>query len=86
MFSMLAVLAYLAGLAIPVFLLVHFGASHWWWHTLSILAALALGLAPLPGTMHGPVMDLAFGFVFIFLMTWGIGGVVTIRPHREKHA
>jgi hypothetical protein len=48
MFGMLAVLDYLAALAIPVFLIRHFGAAHWFWHLVSIGAALTLGLTPLP--------------------------------------
>jgi len=84
MFTMLAVLDYLAALAIPVLLLRHFGPAHWYWHALAILAAMGLGLVPMP--VKGPGVDLAFGFVFIFVMTWGIGGLVTVGHHRERHA
>jgi hypothetical protein len=31
-------------------------------------------------------MDLAMGAVFIFLMIWGIGGLIVYRPHRTRHA
>jgi hypothetical protein len=84
MFGMLAVLDYLAALAIPVFLIRHFGAAHWFWHLVSIGAALTLGLMPLP--IKGTGVDLAIGFVFIFLMTWGIGGLLPLPGHRERHA
>jgi hypothetical protein len=33
--------------------------------------------------------DLVFGFVFILLLVWGIGGLIVYHPHRphhEKHA
>ena len=87
MFSWIAVLAYLAALAIAVYLLQRFGSAHWSWHILSIVAALAMGLMPSPERLQGPVLDLAFGLVFIFLMAWGIGGLVAFRPHhRHKHA
>lgn len=84
MFGMLAVLDYLIALTIPVYLLRHFGSAHWFWHLVSIGAALALGLTPMP--VQGPAVDLTFGFVFIFLMTWGIGGLIPVHGHREKHA
>ena len=87
MFTMLAVVAYLAALAIALLLLKHFGSAHWFWHVLSILAALGLGLMPSPDAIAGPATDMAFGFVFIVLMAWGIGGLVVFRPHhRHKHA
>lgn len=89
MFTMLAVVAYLTAFVIAVFLLYHFGSAHFSWHLLSIVAALALGMMPAPGPIRpGPGVDLVFGFAFIFLMTWGIGGLLVFRrhPHREKHA
>ena len=86
MFTLLAVVAYLAALAISILLLRHFGSAHWSWHVLAILAALALGMMPGPDGIQGPAVDLAFGFVFILLMTWGIGGIVAFRPRRHKHA
>ena len=85
MFSLIAIAAYLAALAIAVFLLQHFGSAHWSWHILSILAALGLGLMPSPDSLRGPAVDLAFGFVFILLMAWGIGGLAVFRPHRHEH-
>ena len=87
MFTMLVVVGYLAALALAVLLLQHFGSAHWSWHVLAILAALGLGLMPIP--VQGQAVDLAFGFVFILLMTWGIGGIVVFRPHHRhthKHA
>ena len=83
MFTMLAVVAYLAALAISLLLLKRFGAVHWSWHVLSILAALGLGLTP--SSLQGPAVDLAFGFVFILLMVWGIGGIVAFHPHGHTH-
>lgn len=88
MFNIVAAAVYLAALVAAVLLLKHFGSAHWSWHVLVILAALALGLMPSPASLHGPLVDLAFGFVFILLMTWGIGGIVAFHPHghRHKHA
>jgi hypothetical protein len=47
-----------------------------------------MGFIPIP-SLSKPVMDLIVGFVFVFLMVWGIGGLFLIRPHHhhhEKHA
>jgi hypothetical protein len=86
MFSVIAVFLYLGALALAVFLLQHFGSAHWSWHVLSIIAALGLGLIPAPDSLHGPGVDLAFGWVFVLLATWGIGGIVAFHPHHHKHA
>ena len=86
MFGMVAILIYMAAIAIPVWLLYYFGSGHWYWHLLAIGGALVLGFVPMPA-ISGPVFDLVTGFVFVFLMIWGIGGLFMVRPHhREKHA
>jgi len=89
MFSILAVLMYLGAIAVPIVLLYHFRSQSWYWHILAVLAALGLGFVPTPPTWKTEAFDLAFGFVFILLLVWGIGGLVVFRPHRphrEKHA
>lgn len=89
MFSILAVLAYLFAIAIPVFLLFHFRSQAWYWHLLATLGALGLGFVPTPPAWKTEAFDLAFGFVFILLLVWGVGGLVVFRPHhphKEKHA
>ena len=86
MFSMLAVLVYLVALGGPLWLLHRFGSQMWFWHALAIAAALVLGFIPTPVEFKGVATDLVFGFCFIFLMVWGIGGLVVHRPHVHKHA
>jgi hypothetical protein len=86
MFAMLAVLVYLVALCVPLGLLYRFGSQRWYWHALAIGAALVLGLIPTPVELKGIAVDLGFGFAFVFLMTWGIGGIVAYRPHQHKHA
>lgn len=83
---LLAVLVYVAAIAIPVGLLYHFRSQAWYWHLLAIVASLALGLVPIPASLQTPGFDLLFGFVFISLISWGVGGLVVFRPHHEKHA
>jgi hypothetical protein len=90
MFGMLAVLVYLLAMGIPIFLLYRFHSQAWYWHTLSVLAAVALGFFPIPFALQNPKFDLLFGFTFIVLMIWGAGGLILFRthhtPHHEKHA
>ena len=45
--------------------------TKWYWHALSVVAGLAVGLTPPPERWRPP--DLLVGFVFIFLMAWGLG-------------
>ena len=89
MFSILAVLLYLLAIAVPVFLLWRYRSQSWYWHLLAIAAAVGLGFVPTPPAWKTEGFDLAFGFAFILLLVWGIGGLVVFRPrrpHREKHA
>lgn len=89
MFTMLAILVYLAAIAAPLYLLYRFGSQAWYWHVLSIAAALAFGLVPTPPEWKSTALDLLFGFALTFLLLWGAGGLVVFRPHlhaREKHA
>jgi hypothetical protein len=90
MFGMLAVLVYLLAMGIPIFLLYRFQSQAWYWHTLSIVAAVTMGFVPIPSQFQKPEFDLLFGFVFILLMIWGAGGLILFRTHgthhHEKHA
>jgi hypothetical protein len=61
--------AYLFAVLLALALLYTFHAR-WYWHVLSVLAALAIGLAPPPEGWHPP--DLLVGSVFLFLFVWGI--------------
>jgi hypothetical protein len=86
MFSLLAVLVYLIALGLPIYLLVHFHSQAWYWHALAVLAALALGLVPMPAWLQTPSYDIFLGFVFIVLTVWGAGGLMIFNTHHEKHA
>jgi hypothetical protein len=85
MFGM-AVLIYLFAIGISVHLLRHFHSQAWYWHVPAILAALGIGLVPTPPAWKIVGCDLVFGFVFVLLLVWGLGGLILWRPHREKHA
>jgi len=61
----------IAGVA-GLLLLYLFEPVRWYWHVLSIAAALAVGLAPTPASLNTPGWTLFVGSVFILLMTWGL--------------
>jgi hypothetical protein len=84
MSSVLIVSVYLVALAFPIYLLYHFRAQHWYWHLLCVAAALALGFVPTPAEWKTKAFDLLFGFTFIALMVWGVGGLV-LSPTRDDH-
>jgi hypothetical protein len=86
MFSMLAILVYLVALGLPLWLLHRYGSQMWLWHAVAIAASLALGFIPTPVEFKGLATDLIFGFAFLFLMVWGVGGLVVYRPHLHRHA
>jgi hypothetical protein len=86
MFPILAVLVYLLAIGIPIFLLYWFRSQTWYWHLLSVVAALGLGMTPTPSGWNGAGFDLVFGFLFVLLLVWGVGGLVLFGPRQEKHA
>jgi hypothetical protein len=86
--SGIAIVVYLLAIGIPVHLLHHFHTQAWYWHALALAAALGIGLIPpLPG-WQGAGADLVCGFSCVFLLIWGLGGLVLGlgHAHREKHA
>jgi hypothetical protein len=84
MFSFFAILAYMAAMAVPAWLLYRFGSEPWYWHGLALLGGLGVGFVPVP-VLSSPTFDLIVGLVFVFLMVWGAGGLFLL-PHRERHA
>ena len=85
MSSALVVLIYLTALGLPILLLYRFHALAWYWHLFAIAAALALGFVPTPAEWKTPAFDVAFGFCFILLMVWGVGGLVMFPRHHDHH-
>lgn len=78
---MLAVLVLGSAVLAPLGFLYFFHAQRWYWHALSVLAALGLGsLSPPP-----PIPDLLLGFIFGFLMVWGIAAPFFRVHARAEH-
>lgn len=86
--SLWATLAYAGAAAIAVLLLFAFHSRSWYWHIASLVIATLVACVPYPqpGT---PVVDLIVGSVILFLLIWGLGGLV-FRPFQQhgqhKHA
>ena len=73
-------------LALPIFLLYRFRSQAWYWHVLAIIVALVIGLMPGTALLQTLGGSMLYGFVFVVLMLWGIGGLIPYRPRRAKHA
>jgi len=86
MFTMWAVLVYIAAMAIPIYLLHRYHSQAWHWHVLAVVASMVLGLAPVPEALQGGWCDLFYGFCFVSLLFWGAGGLIVYHPIHKKHA
>ncbi len=82
MHPLVVTLVYGAALLIALALLYFFHAG-WYWHVLSVAAALALGLTPLPPEWTLP--DLLVGFVFALLFTWGFAAPFFRTHYAHRH-
>ncbi|MBI3472711.1 MAG: hypothetical protein HY013_15250 [Candidatus Solibacter usitatus] len=79
--------AYGVSLVLVAAALHYWHERSWYWHALSITAAMILGLAPFR-LWEGPSFDLAVGFAFTFLFLWGLGGLTLALfhpPHLPRH-
>jgi hypothetical protein len=73
------------GLAIA--LLYCYESRAWYWHAFGLAIALAIGFAPTPSGFNTPVITVLTGFVIVFLVFWGLVGLLLdMTPHRHKHA
>ena len=70
--SNLPFVVYGAAALITLALLYFFRARAWYWHVLSVLVALAVGLIPIPPKYNTAQGTLVVGSVFVFLLLWGV--------------
>jgi hypothetical protein len=84
MSPVLVALCYGSATVFSLFLLWYFGVKSWWWHALSVAAALTLGLVRLPTFFDTPEMTLAVGWFFIFLLFWGLGAALLGIAHTPQ--
>ena len=86
MFSLLAIVLDVFAVVIPIFLLYRFRSQTWYWHVLAVMVALVIGLMPGTALLQTEGGSLLYGFSFIILTVWGIGGLIPYRPRHAKHA
>lgn len=74
-----------AGSFVLALLLLYCFHARWYWHVLSVAAALVIGLTPPPESLAGrPLVDLLVGCLFVFLLVWGVGEIFMHRYHRGR--
>lgn len=66
-------LAYGLAFGLALALLYALRSLHWYWHVLSVLIALFVGLMPPFGGWSGQRYDLLIGGLFVFFLIWGVG-------------
>ena len=64
--------AYGGAALLALILLFLMRAKAWYWHVLSVIVALVIGLIPIPPQFNTPRITLLIGAIFIFLFLWGI--------------
>ena len=57
---------------LALMLLFFKGPRRWYWHILSLLVALGVGLTPVPAKLNTPQGSMIIGSVFTFLFVWGV--------------
>jgi len=82
MSSEIVVATYVCAAVLPFVVLYYFGTRAWYWHVLSVCAAIALALSPMPAGWSGPDADLAIGAICTFLFLWGVAAPL---PHGTHH-
>jgi hypothetical protein len=86
MFSLFAIVLDVLAVVVPIYLLYRFSSPAWYWHVLAMIVALVIGLMPGTALLQTEGGSLLYGFAFIILMVWGIGGLIPHRPRHAKHA
>jgi hypothetical protein len=86
MFSLLAIVLDVLAVVVPIYLLYRFRSQAWYWHALAATMGLVIGLMPGTALLQTEGGSLLYGFSFIILMVWGIGGLIPYRPRHAKHA
>jgi len=77
------ILAYGCSGVLALLLLYLSGPRRWYWHLLSVLLALVIGLVPLPKSLNTPQGSLWIGVVFVFLFLWGAAAPFFLSRRRS---
>jgi hypothetical protein len=72
-------------LALPIYLLYRFRSQAWYWHVLAVIVALVIGNMPGTPLLQTEGGSLLYGFWFIILMVWGVGGPIVMLYRWCRH-
>ena len=78
-----AMVAYAAAAVFALIFLFFSGTKAWYWHVLSGLAAIGLGLTPIPPKYNTSAINIVIGFVFVFMFLWAIAAPFVARRRRS---
>lgn len=75
--------------AVLALVLLYCFHAHWYWHVMSVVVALVIGMMPpdmipVPAAW-GTMRDIILGSIFTFLVIWGIAAPLFVR-HHQAHA
>jgi hypothetical protein len=83
--SPLAVIGlHVAALVLAYLGLVVLHEQPWYWHVLSIVAAVWVGVRQVQGRWSSPESSLSASLAFAFLLLWGFAGPVLGEIHRQS--
>ncbi len=83
-FTTLATLSFAAAAVLALAVLFWSGPKAWYLHALSVVVAVAIGMAPTPTQFNKPVTSIIVGAPFVFLVVWGLAAPFFIRRHRSS--
>jgi hypothetical protein len=78
-----AMIAYAIAAGLALIFLFFSGSKAWYWHVLSGLAALGIGLIPIPPRYNITVVNIAVGFAFVFMFVWAVASPFIGRRRRS---
>ena len=78
-----AMLAYALAGGLALILLFLSGPKAWYWHLLSAVVALGIGLVPIPPKYNTSTVNIIIGFCFVFMFLWAVASPFVGRRRRS---
>ncbi len=82
--SIWAVAAFAAAALLALLVLYFKGPKAWYWHVLSAVVAVGIGLIPTPPSLNSATSSVVVGSVFIFLLVWALAAPF-VRGHQRSN-
>ena len=70
--SIWVMVAFGCSAVVALILLLFMGPKRWYWHILSLLLSLGIGLTPIPAALNTPRGSMIIGSAFTFFLVWGV--------------